>query len=202
MEDTFPKLLFRNYQQWGDSRVALRKKEYGIWREYTWKDCFEKVKAVFQGLLSLGLETGDKVSILGDNRHPEHLEESLAPGNGDDIAMILCASGNTDSPEEVPATHGFLLPSVGAALASNPVYDSDEYVSVISPGWFFEQVLGFGASLLTGQKLNFAESVETAPGDSREISPHTLVYPSSAWDQIASAVQTNIDGGTWPKRKG
>ena len=116
--------------------------------------------------------------------------------------MILHASGNTDSPEEVPAAHRFLLSSVGAALASNPVYDSDEYVSAISPGWPFEQSPGFGATFLTGQKLDFAERAETAPEDLREISPHTLVYPSPARDQIASAVQTNINGGTWPKRQG
>jgi hypothetical protein len=38
--DTFSKLLIRNYERWGDSKVAMRKKEFGIWREYTWKDCY------------------------------------------------------------------------------------------------------------------------------------------------------------------
>ena len=63
--DTFPKLLLRNYERWGGSRIALRKKEYGIWKEYTWKDCYQKVRAVFLGLVGMGLEAGNGVAILG-----------------------------------------------------------------------------------------------------------------------------------------
>ncbi len=66
-DDTLPKLLVRNFRRWGDSRVALRKKDFGIWQDYTWKDYYEQVKYVCLGLVSLGLERGDKVSIIGDN---------------------------------------------------------------------------------------------------------------------------------------
>jgi long-chain acyl-CoA synthetase len=100
----------------------------------------------------------------------------------------------------VPATYRFMLSSLEATLASNPVCANDEFVSVINPGWFFAQVLGFGAFLLTGQKLNFPESVETAPEDLREISPDTLLYPSQVWDRIASGIQVNVANGTWLKR--
>ena len=62
----FPKLLGENYEKWGDE-VAMRKKEFGIWREYTWKDYYEKVKHFSLGLISLGFEPGDRLSILGDN---------------------------------------------------------------------------------------------------------------------------------------
>jgi hypothetical protein len=40
-KDTFPKLLKRNYYQWGDREVAYRYKDYGYWRELTWKDFYE-----------------------------------------------------------------------------------------------------------------------------------------------------------------
>ena len=64
---TFPKLLIRNYQKWGNGKVAMRKKESGLWTEYTWKDCYEKVKHFSLGLLNLGFEPGENVLILGDN---------------------------------------------------------------------------------------------------------------------------------------
>ncbi len=64
--DTFPKLLLRNYERWPDF-VAMRKKDFGIWREYTWKQCYENVKYFSLGLLSLGLQRGDKVAIIGEN---------------------------------------------------------------------------------------------------------------------------------------
>ena len=67
IEDTFPKLLKRNGEKWGNKRVAMRNKKFGIWRPYTWEDYYEKAKFFGLGLKSLGLEKGDKVCIIGDN---------------------------------------------------------------------------------------------------------------------------------------
>ena len=53
--DTGPKLLKHNYEKWGDSKVAMRVKDWGIWQAYTWKDYYEKVKYLSLGLISLGL---------------------------------------------------------------------------------------------------------------------------------------------------
>lgn len=65
--DTLPKFLKRNYESWGDSVVAFRDKDYGIWNEYTWKDTYEQAKHFGLGLLSLGLQPEDRVAIIGDN---------------------------------------------------------------------------------------------------------------------------------------
>jgi len=64
--DTIPKLIRRNSERWTD-RVAFTKKEFGIWQTYTWKEYYEKVKYFSLGLISLGLERGDRVCIIGDN---------------------------------------------------------------------------------------------------------------------------------------
>jgi len=45
----------------------MRKKDYGIWNEYTWQDVYEHVKNIANGLLALGFERGDKITIIGDN---------------------------------------------------------------------------------------------------------------------------------------
>jgi len=65
--DTLPKLLFENYQRYGANKVAMRRKDLGLWYEYTWKDSCESVKYFFYGLLSLGLKPQDKVAIIGEN---------------------------------------------------------------------------------------------------------------------------------------
>ncbi len=75
--DTFPKLLRHNARKWGDDRVAMREKEFGIWQPYTWKEYYEHVKYFCLGLVSMGLKKGDTVSIIGDNR-PEWLWAELA----------------------------------------------------------------------------------------------------------------------------
>jgi len=48
--------------------VAMRQKEYGIWNEMTWSDVQEIMNAGAAGLIGLGVEAGDHVGILSENR--------------------------------------------------------------------------------------------------------------------------------------
>jgi long-chain acyl-CoA synthetase len=57
--------------------VALREKEFGIWQSFTWADYLRHVREFSLGLVSLGLQRGDKVAIVGDNR-PEWVFAELA----------------------------------------------------------------------------------------------------------------------------
>jgi long-chain acyl-CoA synthetase len=82
-ELTIPKLFFQQARKYGQDRVAMREKEFGIWCPVTWHDYFENVKYISLGLISLGFKEGDKVSMIGDNR-PEGLWAEMA---------ALCARG-------------------------------------------------------------------------------------------------------------
>ena len=74
---TLPALLRQNAKRYGDSRVAIREKEYGIWQSVTWQGYFENVRDFALGLYSLGFGSGDKLAYAGDNR-PEGLYAELA----------------------------------------------------------------------------------------------------------------------------
>lgn len=74
--DTLPKLLRDNYRRY-PYELALREKDRGIWKGYTWKEYYEKVKYFSLGLMSLGLKRGDKLAILGENK-PEWYYAELA----------------------------------------------------------------------------------------------------------------------------
>jgi long-chain acyl-CoA synthetase len=75
--DTLPKLLKFNYETWGDTRIAMRHKDFGIWQQYTWKDYYENVKSFALGLKSIGFQPSDKICIIGDNE-PEWFWAELA----------------------------------------------------------------------------------------------------------------------------
>ncbi len=64
--DTIPKLIMHNCEKWGQ-RTAMCMKSFGIWHRYSWVEYYEKVKYLSLGLISLGLERGDVVCIIGDN---------------------------------------------------------------------------------------------------------------------------------------
>ena len=72
-----PVLLRRNALHYGDHKVALREKEFGIWQPVTWRAYYEHTKNFALGLRSLGFEENDKLAIIGDNR-PEWLYAELA----------------------------------------------------------------------------------------------------------------------------
>ncbi len=74
---TIPKLFLRQCKRYGKNKVAMREKEFGIWRPYTWQDYYENVKYLCLGMVSLGLKRGDKVAMIGDNR-PEGLWAEMA----------------------------------------------------------------------------------------------------------------------------
>ncbi len=74
---TFPKLLREKYLKWGDSKIAIREKDYGIWNEVTWKGYYENVKYFALGLKKLGFERGEHISIIGNNE-PEWVYAELA----------------------------------------------------------------------------------------------------------------------------
>ncbi len=80
---TIPKLFLDRYKKFGRKKIAMREKEFGIWRPYTWEDYYNNVKWLCLGLVSLGFKKGDRIALMGDNR-PEGLWTELA---------AICAGG-------------------------------------------------------------------------------------------------------------
>jgi long-chain acyl-CoA synthetase len=64
---SLPALLLQRASE-RPSAVALRKKELGRWREYTWEDYVTRAARIGLGLLELGVEPGDRVAVHSDNR--------------------------------------------------------------------------------------------------------------------------------------
>jgi long-chain acyl-CoA synthetase len=85
---TLPKVLIETAKRYGDSKAAMREKEFGIWRPITWSQYLENVKAIALGLVDLGLKRGDKVAMIGDNR-PEGLWMEMAALSVGGIAVWL-----------------------------------------------------------------------------------------------------------------
>ena len=64
---TLPQYLLKQAQE-HPRDVAIREKEKGIWQEWTWAQYLDEVRALALGLVAIGLEKGDKLAILSDNR--------------------------------------------------------------------------------------------------------------------------------------
>src|SRR5437870_632770 len=74
--DTYPKLLRLNAKEHG-GEIALREKDFGLWRTFTWNDYQTRVHDFALGMVELGLGRGDVVGIIGDNR-PDWVAAEIA----------------------------------------------------------------------------------------------------------------------------
>nr|MBA2397485.1 AMP-binding protein [Bradyrhizobium sp.] len=74
--DTYPKLLRLNAKEHG-SEIALREKDHGLWRVFTWNDYQTRVHDFALGMIELGLGRGEVIGIIGDNR-PDWMAAEIA----------------------------------------------------------------------------------------------------------------------------
>ncbi|MCC8974151.1 long-chain fatty acid--CoA ligase [Bradyrhizobium brasilense] len=74
--DTFPKMLRLNATEHG-REIALREKDFGLWREFTWNDYQTRTHDFALGMVELGLGRGDVIGIIGDNR-PDWVAAEIA----------------------------------------------------------------------------------------------------------------------------
>ncbi|MFN5724475.1 MAG: AMP-dependent synthetase/ligase [Betaproteobacteria bacterium] len=67
MASTFVQLLLEHAAQ-RPTAAALREKEYGIWQTTSWGALAELVEALAGGLAAAGLQRGQHIVVIGDNR--------------------------------------------------------------------------------------------------------------------------------------
>ena len=79
--DTYPKLLRLNAQEHG-GEIALREKDLGLWRLFTWNDYQTRVHDFALGMVELGLGAR--------RRHRHHRRQPAGLGRGRD--RNACAS--------------------------------------------------------------------------------------------------------------
>ncbi|MDQ7819326.1 MAG: AMP-binding protein [Armatimonadota bacterium] len=103
-----PELFFRQAARLGP-RVALRRKELGIWRRVSWEEYARNVRWVAHALLSLGVQRGEPVAVLGENR-PEWLYSDLGIQSAGAVTVGIYP---TSSPEQVH----YILDHAGCRVA-------------------------------------------------------------------------------------
>ena len=67
MPETFSQHYVEKVNRFAADRVAVRQKELGIWREWSWSQSLDETRAIALGLTALGLKRGEHVVGIGDN---------------------------------------------------------------------------------------------------------------------------------------
>ncbi len=83
---TIPQALLYQAARFGDETFH-RRKDFGIWRRYTWNDVVERAAVTGMGLAELGISRGDTVAIVGENEPELFWTQYAANGIG---AKVVC----------------------------------------------------------------------------------------------------------------
>src|SRR3970040_696349 len=92
--DTLPAVFFAQAARLGNT-VALRAKEFGIWRRISWADYARSVRWVPQALIAMGVGPGERVGILGENR-PEWLYSDLGIQSAGGVSVGIYATNSSE----------------------------------------------------------------------------------------------------------
>jgi long-chain acyl-CoA synthetase len=100
--DTLSKYFLRQVKLLGD-QIAMRKKRYGIWIEYSWNDVYDHVSNFCMGLVAMGLQKGETVMIIGENDPEMYWSQTAAHAVG---AQSCCVFADAvPDPDMIYVTH-------------------------------------------------------------------------------------------------
>ena len=66
-ESTLPQML-RERARSNAQRIAIRQKDFGIWKPFTWASYYERASHFGMGLRCIGLGAGGHVGVIAENR--------------------------------------------------------------------------------------------------------------------------------------
>jgi long-chain acyl-CoA synthetase len=128
----------------------------------------------------------------GESLAPDRFAETVARGNGDEVAVLCTTSGTTSHPKLAMLQHRAFLEHSTAYLRADPREPTDEYVSILPMPWIVEQVYVVAMPLLCRIRVNFPESERTAVQDLREIGPTHLLLAPRVWEQLSADIHSRM----------
>ncbi|MDQ4053578.1 MAG: AMP-binding protein [Actinomycetota bacterium] len=135
------------------------------------------------------------------SERPGWLDQQMADGRPDDVAVICTTSGTTSRPKLGQLTHHNLLSMAESLTSIDPLGPKDRFVSFLPLAWIGEQMTAVACGLSRGMALSFPEDAATQRADLREIGPHVMFSPPRIWESMLSDVQVRIDEAGWLKRR-
>ncbi len=142
-------------------------------------------------------EAGKKFEV----GHPTYLDEEMARGRADDVAIICYTSGTTGMPKGAMLSHRNLLVTARNAAAFDGVGPDEEILSYLPMAWVGDHVFSYAQAIALGFTINCPESAATVLHDLKEIGPTYFFAPPRIWENILTTVMVRIEDCAWPKRR-
>jgi long-chain acyl-CoA synthetase len=133
--------------------------------------------------------------------HPGWLDEQIAAGRANDVAVICTTSGTTGRPKLAMLSHANLLAMGRSLNMVDPIGLESRYLSFLPLAWIGEQMIAVATGLQLGFTLSFAEEASTQRADLRDLGPNVMFSPPRIWEDMLSSIMVRVGEAGWLKRK-
>ncbi len=132
---------------------------------------------------SLSLEELEKRGAKLKAENPTLIENLINAIEPSDVATLIYTSGTTGEPKGVMLTHANLVSNVLDAGAEHAFSPNDKPLSVLPFSHVFERT-GMYLYILNGMAVYYAESIEKAADNLREVAPTMFVAVPRIFEKV------------------
>ena len=125
---SLPEMFFKQSERLGDAPFLWSKRNER-WQSMSWREVREQVDAVRRGLQSLGIEKGDRVALISENR-PEWLIADIGIMAAGAITVPAYTTNTTDDHAHILSDSGAKLAIVSTAALSRNVLPAAERTGI------------------------------------------------------------------------
>ena len=180
---TIPDMFYKQAETYKGEVVRKYKKD-GKWIDIRWEEEQEYVESFALGLMKLGIESGEKVALLSENRYEWYVSDLAIQS----IGAIVVPIYSTNTPEQV----AYILndsDAVGVILSTKQQYQKIEgkkarltalkYIIIMDDGIAsHESVMRFGHIMSFGKKSGLKGELQKRLSAISSVDVATIIYTS------------------------
>ena len=133
--------------------------------------------------------------------HPGYVEDAVAAGDPNDLALFSYTSGTTSRPKGVMLSHANLLSPARLLADAEQIRASDEHLSYLPMAWVGNSLISLALHLWVGFTISFPEKPETLQRDLRELGPTIALAPPRYWENALTAILVRAADASPLKRR-